>query len=69
MMKLRKWELFQKDDMAIRMVSRGANIWDDGAHKSYNDLKMHYLDHYSALPTNTQFVEHGVKVDHTVDIR
>ena len=46
---------------AIRLVDIGNDIWADDCGPLLLDLRNNYLHTFAALPTNTQFVERGVK--------
>ena len=45
---------------AIRLILSGSNIWFC-SHGILVAYKHEYLQQYSALPTNTQFTERGIK--------
>ena len=45
-----------------QLISNGADIWrEDHLNQQLLDFCQLYLEQYSAFPTNTQFVERGVK--------
>ena len=46
---------------AIYIIAAGGNIWHSDATTSLLAFRNLYLHQYSAFPTNTQFVERGVK--------
>ena len=47
--------------IALKLVASGEDMWADGAPTILANLCNVYLHQYTALPTNTQFVERGVK--------
>ena len=57
--------VFVNNLAAIILISNGSNIWfpsgSPTAKKNLKDFRKAYLHEFSALPTNTQFVERGVK--------
>ena len=59
-MKVRQHPLYINSLNAITMIANGANIWNSDVTELIQFREI-YLFQYSGLPTNTQFVEHGVK--------
>lgn len=62
----RSLSLFSENSAAIALIAGGANIWNSSLWNQSNKKPLLkfcnlYLHQYSALPTNTQFVERGVK--------
>ena len=49
-----------QNHLSIQLIANGANPWTS-SNSTLTDLKNLYLFQYSALPTNTQFIERGVK--------
>ena len=46
---------------AIKEIASGNDIWTDTTYDLLSNLHRQYLEQYAALPTNTQFMERGVK--------
>ena len=57
------------NNTAIRMIADGGNIWAANACGKLKQFWLLYLHRYAALPTNTQFTEHGVKESSHVSSR
>ena len=54
--------VMQLHPAAVQLISGGADIWQENQlNRSLIDFRQLYLEQYSAFPTNTQFVERGVK--------
>ena len=60
-MRTRRIPIVQHNHEAIRQLSLGNDMWGDNPPESLVHFRTLYLHQYAALPTNTQFVERGVK--------
>ena len=52
---------FVTNAVQIRLIADGCDIWSAGSQPCLLSFAHLYRTHYSALPTNTQFTERGVK--------
>lgn len=59
--KIRNLPFFAEHIAAIRLIGQGRDCWSYTAPQNLESFRLLYLHEYSALPTNTQFVERGVK--------
>ena len=54
--------VIQNHHVALTMIAlNGADIWDASQHQALIRFRNSFLHEFAALPTNTQFVERGVK--------
>ena len=60
-MQQRNLPVVRENGEAIYLIATGGDIWSDDACKVLSAFRTTYLNEYSALPTNTQFTERGVK--------
>ena len=60
-MQTRNLPLMNDYATAILLISEGIDIWTTRAASELKSFKTQYLTEFSALPTNTHFVERGVK--------
>ena len=60
-MQQRKLPVVRAHSQAINLIAEGGDISSDDACKVLSAFRTVYLKEYSALPTNTQFTERGVK--------
>ena len=61
-METRQHDVFQNNQVPIQLIANGIDIWDPKtSHYELLQFKQLYLLNYSALPTNQQFTERGVK--------
>ena len=60
-MMLRNLPIISKNYPALSLIANGGNIWAASANQVLKDFRMQYLIEFASFPTNTQFVERGVK--------
>ena len=60
-MQTRALPCIQNNAAAVQLVSIGVSLWECTTIKPLQDFRTLFLYQYSSLPTNTQFVERGVK--------
>ena len=68
LMQQRNLPVIRENTAAIALIAKGGDIWDDGACEILLSFRNTYLHKYSALPTNTQFTERGVKESGVVSL-
>ena len=67
-MQQRNLPVVRAHSQAINLIAEGGDIWSDDTCKVLSAFRTVYLKEYSALPTNTQFTERGVKESGTTSL-
>ena len=67
-MQQRNLPVVRANIQAINLIAEGGDIWSDDACEVLSAFRTVYLKEYSALPTNTQFTERGVKESGTTSL-
>ena len=68
LMQQRNSPLVKENGTAIALIAEGGAIWNEDACDVLLSFRNIYLMEYSALPTNTQFTERGVKESGVVSL-
>ena len=67
-MQQRNLPIIRENAAAIALIDKGGDIWHADVCEILVSFRNIYLQKYSALPTNTQFTEHGVKESGVVSL-
>ena len=58
---MRSLPFIEESWVAIQLVANGYDIWCQNSNRCLIQFRDMYIHHYSAIPINSRFTEHGVK--------